>query len=548
MTDEQHEQGGPAGGSWQDPGGASATAGLPASGWYADPWDQRRRRYWDGSAWTGDVSYEPPGSWGGHGDRTAQQPAAGGWGAQGGPTPAQPAAAQPVAAQPAAHPAQDPWAAPGGRWPHDGGWAAPTPAWGGGRGWDGGWGQPPQGPWGQGGPQPQRRPSGVGGRIHVAAVAVITAIAVLAGIGVGSQINSSSSTSAAGRGGSAIPSPSGGGFGTGGGTTPGATGSTSLTPAQQAVAAKVDRSVVDINTELGYQQGAAAGTGMILTADGTVLTNNHVIDGATSISVTVVTTGKTYKADVVGDDVTQDVAVIKMEGASGLTPIALATGSAPSKGQPVVAIGNAGGAGGTPSAVSGSVTDLDQTITASDQNGANAEVLNGLIQTDAPIQAGDSGGPLVDAKGRVIGMDTAASSGNAVQGAGSVGFAIPITMATTIATQITSGHATDKIHIGATGFLGVSVQASSGSGLPGSLGTGNGASVQQVIPGSPADKAGIAGGDTITQVDGTSIDSSKALTGVLRAHHPGDSVQVSWVDASGATHTSAITLAQGPAA
>ncbi|HET9691922.1 MAG TPA: trypsin-like peptidase domain-containing protein, partial [Acidimicrobiales bacterium] len=356
--------------------------------------------------------------------------------------------------------------------------------------------------------------------------------------------SSPSAASGGSTGGSSSGSglPFGGGDGSGG---TGAPGSSQLTPAQQSVVSTVDKSVVDINTELGYQNGAAAGTGMVLTADGVVLTNNHVIDGATSISVTLVSSGKTFKAHVLGDDVTQDVALIQIDNASGLTPIAVSNSSV-KVGDQVVAIGNAGGAGGTPSAVSGAVTDLNRQITASDQNGANAEQLSGLIQTDAPIQAGDSGGPLVNTKGQVIGMDTAASSSNQFNGAASEGFAIPISEARQIADQIQKGQATDKIHIGETGFLGVSVAAD--SGVPGSIGSGNGAQVSSVIAGSPADKAGITGGDTITAVDGTPISSSTDLTNTLRSHHPGDSVNVTWTDQSGASHSAAITLAAGPAA
>jgi S1-C subfamily serine protease len=538
MSDSRQDQGG----QWQ--------TGGPVAGWYPDPWDQQRRRYWDGHAWTGDVLFEPPGNWGERGGSPQVSPAV----------------------APSEHPATQ-------QWPGAEQWGTATEQWGGvptqpatqSGGWGGGgWGGPPQHPaawYGQPGwPQTvQPRQTSPGSRIHVALVALIAAVAILAGVGIGSQFNSSSSPVAAGSTGGGATSPGGiggifgGGDGTGGSGTAGsgsggsgsgstATGSTLLTPAQKRLAATIDKSVVDINTDLDYGEGAAAGTGMILTSNGTILTNNHVIDGATSISVTVVSTGKSYQAVVLGDDVTQDVALIQMKHASGLTPIDLGSSSGLSKGQSVVAIGNAGGAGGTPAAVSGTVTDLDQSITASDESGQNAEMLTGLIQTDAPIEPGDSGGPLVDSAGKVIGMDTAASSGNQISGSGSEGFAIPIGFAESIASTIERGETTAKVHIGATGFLGVSLEDDSGTGLPGSIGSGNGAVVSKVIGGSPAEAAGIVGGDAITEVNGTTISSDNDLTTALRPHHPGDRVSITWVDTSGTSHTATVTLASGPAA
>ncbi|MCU4185311.1 trypsin-like peptidase domain-containing protein [Acidiferrimicrobium sp. IK] len=541
MSNDQQDHGG----GWQ--------SSAPSAGWYQDPWDSHRRRYWDGQQWTGDVSFEPPRNWGGQAEAgvAGQDPYAG----QGG-TQQLHAAGQQGGAQPQG------WGGYQGQpqapqWPSASQEQHPTQT-----GW-GGWGQPPQGPvgpWAGGGPMWQHSPQAPAqpNRVHVAIVAVIAAIAVLAGIGIGSQINNSSTPSAASSNGGSNGAQGSGGFTDpfGGGAnsgTGGTGGSTNLSAAQKALVAKVDKSVVDINTELSYQSGAAAGTGMVLTGNGAILTNNHVIDGATSISVTLVSTGKVYKATVVGTDVTDDVAVLQLQDASGLTPIAIGNSSDVARGDTVLAIGNAGGAGGTPSAVTGTVRALNQTITASDSNGANAEVLNGLIQTDAPIQAGDSGGPLVNNKGQVIGMDTAASSSNQVNGAASVGFAIPMANATTIAAQIQQGKSSDKIHIGETGFLGVKVlSSSSGSGLGGGLGSGGsttpGAAVSAVVPNSPAESAGLAQGDTITGVDGTPITSATSLTATLRVHHPGDKVSITWVDVSGQSHTATVTLAVGPAA
>ena len=178
-----------------------------------------------------------------------------------------------------------------------------------------------------------------------------------------------------------------------------------------AIASEVAPGLVDIESTLSYQGAEAAGTGMVLTSKGEILTNNHVIEGASSIRVVDVGNGKTYGATVVGYDRTADVAVLQLEHASGLQTVRLGNSSSVRKGQGVVGIGNAGGSGGTPSFAGGSVTALDQSITASDEAEGTSEQLTGLIETNADIQPGDSGGPLVNSSGKVIGMDTAASAG-----------------------------------------------------------------------------------------------------------------------------------------
>jgi len=288
--------------------------------------------------------------------------------------------------------------------------------------------------------------------------------------------------------------------------------------------------IVDITTVLRYQNGQAAGTGMVLTSDGEVLTNNHVVDGATGITVTVAGTGRSYAATVVGTDPSDDVAVLRLSDASGLQTARLSD-TAAEVGEAVTGVGNAGGTG-TLTAAAGSVTALDQTITASDENGGNAEQLSGLIQTDAAIQAGDSGGPLFDtATGRVIGMDTAASSGGAAQG-----YAIPISTAEAIARQIESGVDNATVHQGYPGFLGVSVQDGTG-----------GAAVAGVLSGGPAAQAGITAGDVITAIGGTTVGSADDLSTALAGHQPGDQVRVTWTTADGSAQAATVTLATGPA-
>jgi S1-C subfamily serine protease len=306
------------------------------------------------------------------------------------------------------------------------------------------------------------------------------------------------------------------------------------------IAATVDPSVVDIVSTLGLQRASAAGTGIVLTSSGEVLTNNHVINGATSISVTDVGNGQTYQAAVVGYDRSQDLAVIQLQNAYNLATAPLGDSSKVAIGDGIVAIGNAGGKGGTPSAVPGSVTAIDQSITASDEGGGNEQQLNGLIQVAAQVVPGDSGGPLANTGAQVIGIDTAASSGNHVQSSAGEGFAIPINQALSIARQIVAGQASSKIHIGPTGFLGI-------SGNPAPSGQ-SGVVITQVAPGSPAATAGLVAGDRIVSIDGTTVDSPATLSNLLVPHHPGDRLSIGVVRQSGRQASISIQLGTGPAA
>jgi S1-C subfamily serine protease len=316
------------------------------------------------------------------------------------------------------------------------------------------------------------------------------------------------------------------------------------------IAAQVTPGVVDVNTTLGYQNGAAAGTGMVITSTGEVLTNNHVIDGATKVTVQIAGTGPTYTAKVLGTDAADDVALLQIDGASGLKTVKLGDSSRVAVGDQVVAIGNALGLPGPPSVTEGSITGVDQSITASDAGGANAENLTGLLQMDAPLRPGDSGGPLVDTSSLVIGMDTAAAGGGRRSTSGSsVAFAIPINSALSVAHQIEAGHASTTIHIGPAALLGVEIAtASANRGGTGAGGAATGALVQGVTPNTPAQSAGLAPGDTITSMDGKPITSASDLTQVISAHHPGDSVKVTWTDQGGRTHSATVRLATGPAA
>jgi S1-C subfamily serine protease len=297
--------------------------------------------------------------------------------------------------------------------------------------------------------------------------------------------------------------------------------------------------VVVINTTVG-DQGAAAGTGMVLTSSGEVLTNNHVIRGATSIRVVIPGTSRTYAAKVVGYDVADDVAVIQAVGASNLKTVSTAATSKVSVGDAVTAVGNANGTG-TLTASKGSVTGVRKSIVVSDDQGGS-ESLSGLIETNAGLQPGDSGGPLVNSAGKVIGMDTAASSSFVARSSASDGYAIPIGKALTIAKQIESGQSSTRVHVGATPFLGIAVQPAFARGGYSSAGV----LVAGVVSGGPADSAGISAGDLITAIDGHTITSRSSLTSRLLTKMPGAKVTVTYTDQFGAGHSVRVTLGSGP--
>jgi S1-C subfamily serine protease len=320
-----------------------------------------------------------------------------------------------------------------------------------------------------------------------------------------------------------------------------------LTTAQ--IAAQTDPGLVDIVSNLGLQQAQSAGTGLVLTPSGEILTNNHVIKGATAIKVRDIGNGRTYSAKVVGYDQSRDIAVIQLVGASGLQTAALGDSSTVKVGNKVVALGNALGKGGTPSVAVGHVAGLGASIVASDEGAGTAERLSGLIHHTAPIQPGDSGGPLVSNTGKVIGIDTAASASSGFQfqsSARTQAFAIPINDAVALARQIEAGQASATIHLGPTGLLGVGVQSASQAAANG-VSAGSGAVVQQALPGTPAARAGITGGDVIVAAGGHQVSSPSGLQSALEQFHPGDHVAITWTDQFGQTHSATLVLANGPA-
>jgi S1-C subfamily serine protease len=311
------------------------------------------------------------------------------------------------------------------------------------------------------------------------------------------------------------------------------------------IAAKVNPGLVDIVTTLGYQHARAAGTGMVLTSSGEVITNNHVIEGATSIKAVDVGNGRSYRASVVGYDRGHDVAVLQLRGASGLQTVATGNSAHATVGEKVVAIGNAGGKGGTPSLVTGRIVSVAASVTASDAAAGTSERLSGLIGHNAPIKPGDSGGPLVSQAGKVIGMNTAASAGFTMQRQ-TQAFAIPINQALSIADRIESGRGSDTVHIGATGFIGVAVISADQAELRG-VPAGSGVLIGGVFSGSPASAAGLRTGDVIVSAGGRQAGSPEALQSVLQRHHPGDRVGLTWIDQGGLRHSATVTLINGPA-
>ena len=361
----------------------------------------------------------------------------------------------------------------------------------------------------------------------------------------------------------------------GNGTTPGGnsqspnTGQGSNGSSQQEASpasAEESTGVVLIDTELGYENAEAAGTGIVLSKDGLVLTNNHVIADSTKIAVTVATTGKTYEASVVGSDSTKDVAVLRLKDASNLQPATIDEDSV-DVGDDVTAVGNSEGQGQL-QAADGTVTDLGASVTTTAQGTEDSETLGDMIEVQADIVSGDSGGALLDDQGEVVGMNTAASSDAPVV----TGFAIPIETALTTAESIIDGQQTSTNTIGYPAFLGIGVQQDSQStqsgqgsqsiqpgdgnsnsqsgqsGQSGSTSQTAGAVVAGVYEDTPAAEAGLTAGDTITQIGSTQITDGTALSSAIAEHKPGDTVSMSWTDADGQSHTAEVTLTEGPAA
>ncbi len=281
--------------------------------------------------------------------------------------------------------------------------------------------------------------------------------------------------------------------------------------------------------------GTAAGTGMVLSSDGYALTNYHVVEGSTTIQARIADTGKTFTATVVGADEVHDVAVLKLAGASGLTPVRIDRDDV-SLGDVVIAVGNGGGQDQLHRA-SGVITATDDRIAVTADGTARAESLSGLLRTDADVAPGYSGGPLLDRQGEVLGMTAAASTGPQVDG-----YAIPIAQAVSVADQIRSGRSAGTVRVGARAALGVVVTDSRSA----SRGLAPGALVRSVTSSGAAASIGLFSGDVITVVGGTSVGSASQLSAAMSELRPGQRVNVTWMTADGSTRSDQVTLGSAP--
>jgi S1-C subfamily serine protease len=307
--------------------------------------------------------------------------------------------------------------------------------------------------------------------------------------------------------------------------------------ASQVSTSGAEQGMVQITTTVDYQGVVGLGAGVITSPDGIVVTNNHVVAGADRITATSVGTGRKFSAQLLGYDRTNDIAVIQLVGAGGLPTAPLGDSNQVSVGEPVVGLGNAGG-GNSVSREEGTVSTLNADIVAEDDLTGSSEKLSDLIGIAAPVRPGDSGGPLVNGAGQVIGMTVAASVKYRVGAPGGKGFAIPINRVLSIAGQIQSGARSDTVHIGSPALLGIGVRTGRQSGA--------GVEIRDILPGTPAEQAGLRRNDVIVAIGGVTLEDATALTSVLDRHYPGETVEVRWVDGSGQQRAANVTLAAGP--
>lgn len=308
-----------------------------------------------------------------------------------------------------------------------------------------------------------------------------------------------------------------------------------------ALISQVEPGLVQVTTLVDYQGVVGNGTGLVLSPDGEILTNHHVIQGANSIQVLSIATGQTFDADVIGYDRDDDIALLRARGASGLPTAPLGDSASVAIGDPVLTIGNANGTGHPLTHEQGAVTQLGRTIDAQDELTGSSHELGDLIASSTNLRSGDSGGALVNSAGQVVGLNAAATlnfrMGRSTPGG--EGFAIPINKALDIANQIRSGTPSATVHIGPSAMLGIGINA-------GASGQGAGLPVRSILRDGPADQAGLRPGDVITTIDGTPIGSANALTDVLDQRYPGNVIDLTWRDAAGEGRDAKVTLQSGP--
>ncbi|QIS06499.1 PDZ domain-containing protein [Nocardia brasiliensis] len=303
-----------------------------------------------------------------------------------------------------------------------------------------------------------------------------------------------------------------------------------------AVAALVDPALVDISASARPFGLGAAGSGIVLTADGQVLTSHHVVKGADTVTATDVGNGRTYDAVVLGYDAAADIALLELSGAADLTTARVGTSAQLRVRDEVLAIGNAGGVGGTPTALHGTLTDLNSTIVALNAADLSRKPLTGMLEIAAAVSSGQSGGALADHQGAVVGV-IAAASGDPARSGGRPpnGYAVPIDTAMAVVRQIRSGIPTDTVHIGPTATLGVLTSDAKPVG----------ARIDLAIYGLPAHAAGLTRGEVITAVDGRAITSARALHAAINVRKPEDTIQLDVTDAGGNRRTVPVVLARG---
>ncbi|WP_245655451.1 S1C family serine protease [Nocardia coubleae] len=304
------------------------------------------------------------------------------------------------------------------------------------------------------------------------------------------------------------------------------------------VAAQVQPALVNISVDASRFGTAAAGSGIVLTGDGQILTSHHVIKGAEDVSITDVGTGLRYPATVLGYDSSADVALLALAGAAGLPTARIGSSAGLRLRQDLLAIGDAGGDGGEQTSVAGPITDLDASIVAMNSADLSRKSLRGMVEIAAPVVGGQSGGALADGTGAVVGVITAASGDRGTQDRQpkpAHGYAVPIDTAMRIVAQIRSGTPTDTVHIGPTATLGVQIVDAKPAG----------ARVDWAFFGQPARAAGITDGDVVTAVDGESITTARALSAAISRRKPGDVVRLDVTAPDGSIRVVDVVLAEG---